>query len=137
MKAFLILITVFLVLSSCNDKIAKSINKFSDSTLVKLYDVQDKRKPAIVAAYFDDDNLQFRQTSLLAFGSIQDTSYLKPLSQKLTDPDFIIRKNAAFALGQMGEISDELIHSISKERDSIMGKANASNRVSVWKRDIG
>lgn len=120
MRISVIFLTILFASTSCGDKIAKSGNKFNDSTLVKLYNAQDKRDPALVATYLNADNLLYRQTSLLAFGSLQDTSYSKQLSEKLTDPDFIVRKNAAFALGQTGEMNEELIQSISDEKDSIV-----------------
>jgi len=119
MKLSVVIISILFVFTSCNDKIAKSRNKFSDSTIVKLYDALDKRESELIAPYLNDDKLLYRQASLLAFGSLQDTSYLKQLTKKLSDPDIIVRKNAAFALGQTGE-SHELIQSISQEGDSIV-----------------
>lgn len=97
-------------------------NKFSDSILVKLYDLQDRRLSDSLSHYTDVTNLSYKQTATLSFGSIQDTLYVNKLVEKLSDQDVVTRVNAAFALGQTGgkQTADFLIKRISKEQDSLV-----------------
>jgi cyclophilin family peptidyl-prolyl cis-trans isomerase/HEAT repeat protein len=102
MRVFLFALTLFSIAAniSCDERGLASINKFSDPTLVKVYDLQDRRLPDSLVNIFNQGNLFQQRDAILAFGSIQDTSYTEWLLDKMNNKDSIIRSHVAFALGQ-------------------------------------
>ncbi|HEU5293045.1 MAG TPA: peptidylprolyl isomerase [Cyclobacteriaceae bacterium] len=92
---------VFLfALVSCQKK---GINKFSDDTLVKIADFQDRRLSDSLYQFFNHENPTYRKDAVLAFASIQDTLAIARLANVLkNDSDMEVRSAAAFALGQTG-----------------------------------
>src|SRR5688572_19979193 len=76
------------------------INKFSDPTIVKIYDLKDRRLSDSLYHYFTSENLAYRVEAVLAFGSIQDSLAIDRIAQLLSDADPSVRKSAAFSLGQ-------------------------------------
>jgi cyclophilin family peptidyl-prolyl cis-trans isomerase/HEAT repeat protein len=99
MKFFLLIFCVVSLLCSCqNDPAA---NKFSDPSLVKISDLQDRRSGDSLASVFDDTNVAYRRAACLAFGSLQDSAYASKLQNLLiSDPDAEVRRFAAYSLGQ-------------------------------------
>lgn len=86
-------------LVSCEQK----VNKFSDNTLVKIADFQDRRLSDSLYQFFDHNNPKYRRDAVLAFASIQDTTAIARLGKVLReDLDDDVRAAAAFALGQTG-----------------------------------
>ncbi len=80
----------------------KDINKFSDNTLVKIADLQDRRQSDSLYNFFNDKNSTYRKAAVLAFASIQDTFAITRLLDVLRfDSDPEVRKAAAIALGQL------------------------------------
>src|SRR5690242_5686289 len=100
MNKVLLFCAVFLfALVSCDQK----INKFSDETLVKIADFQDRRLSDSLYQFFDHINPKYRRDAVLAFASIQDTTAIERLGKMLKeDLDDEVRAAAAFALGQTG-----------------------------------
>ena len=100
MNRLFILFFLALALVSCNNK--ESINKFSDPVLVKIADLKDRRLSDSLYQYFDNENAVYRKEAVLAFGSIQDTSFVEKAFKLLTDADADVRIATAFAIGQTG-----------------------------------
>jgi cyclophilin family peptidyl-prolyl cis-trans isomerase/HEAT repeat protein len=99
MKKSIGILIIACMLSACTDK---GLNKFSDPTLVKIADFQDRRLSDSLYAYFKHKNPTYRKEAVLAFASIQDTSAIEQLGTVLRfDADPEVRKRAAIALGQM------------------------------------
>jgi len=90
----------FLLLLGCA---LPSTNKFSDSTLVKIADFQDRRQADSLIRYLLHKNQIYRAEAARALGSVQDSAASLQLgSMLLEDPYIPARVNAAFALGQTG-----------------------------------
>jgi cyclophilin family peptidyl-prolyl cis-trans isomerase/HEAT repeat protein len=102
MHVVLFVVTLFSIVActSRDERGLDSINKFSDPTLVKVYDFQDRRLPDSLVHIFNQGNLFQQQDAILAFGSVQDTSYTEWLLAKMSNNDSTIRSHVAFALGQ-------------------------------------
>lgn len=98
MTRLLILCISIFFLGACNSK--KELNKFNDLTIVKIYDLQDRRETDSLITFLNHEDADYRAEAALAFGSIQDSTAVKALSVLLTDKDTTVRKNTAFALGQ-------------------------------------
>lgn len=101
---------LILVISACqheSDKIISQrvINKFNDSTLVNIYEAQDKRDTKTLLSYLNHENAMYREEAALAFGSVQDSSAITYLSLLLNDENAKVRKAAAYALGQTSDSS--------------------------------
>lgn len=112
------IILFFFVLVSCNKE---RINKFSDATLVKIADLQDRRLADSLYTFLSHENPVYRKEAALAFASIQDSSSIDELFSVLnSDAEPIVRAAAAFALGQIGssKVSELLFSSFAKENDS-------------------
>ena len=90
-----------LVLFSCTWK--DSANKFSDGTIVKIYEWKDRRLTDSLLRYLKSDQAVYRREAALAFATVQDSIAGLPLGALLLeDTDPSVRKSAAFALGQTG-----------------------------------
>ncbi len=118
-RLFICFITTVILVSSCSEEKA-SINKFSDPNLVKIADLQDKRKTDSLITFLTNENSLYRKEAALAFGSIQDSSVVDMIAKLLTDSDTAVRKAAAFALGQTKSRKSEsaLENAIANEKDS-------------------
>lgn len=78
-------------------------NKFSDSTIVDIADLQDRRQTDRLINYLLNKNPEYRSESALALASVQDSSASLQLGTMLLEDPFLqARINAAFALGQTG-----------------------------------
>ncbi len=102
-----------------------SVNKFSDPSIVAIYDLQDRRESIKLLAYFNDENPVYRAEAAMAFASVQDSAALQPLIKLLHDPAAAVRSASAYALGQIGssQAQDALMEAISAE-GNLTGKAN-------------
>ncbi|GAA0891937.1 hypothetical protein GCM10009122_16160 [Fulvivirga kasyanovii] len=98
------LLSVLCLIAACQAKVEKpgdiSLNKYADSTLVQIYDYQDKRDTKELLAYFNHENSEYRMAAAEAFGSVQDSLAIPMLGQLLYDSSAQVRKAAAYALGQ-------------------------------------
>lgn len=116
-------ISIFFILSvvaiSCDKK--STSNKFSDSTFVRLYDYQDRRLSDSLVRFIDGRDVSLKRAAILAFASIQDTLHVNKLLKELSDQDEIVRRYAAFALGQTGGYGTEtsLLSRLPNEKDSL------------------
>jgi hypothetical protein len=124
--------TLTCLMFSCKQSPVNDINKFSDATLVKIYDLKDRRSSDSLYQYFSSDNDTYRAEAVLAFASIQDSSGNDALGKMLKDESPQVRAAAAFAIGQIklsraeglivdalkqeqdGDVRDELIESYGK-----------------------
>ena len=94
-------ILLLLISAACSK--APGPNKFSDPSLVKIFDLKDKRLTDSLLILLRSGNPVYRRVAAMAFGSIQDTLASMALGTALLeDPDNEVRRNAAFALGQTG-----------------------------------
>lgn len=82
----------------CSDNAS---NKYSDLTLVKIADLQDRRQSDSLYVYLKDENPVYRKEAALAFASVQDSLAIDRLEEVLLlDAEPEVRKSAAIALGQ-------------------------------------
>jgi cyclophilin family peptidyl-prolyl cis-trans isomerase/HEAT repeat protein len=120
MKNVLALVLLAAVLYACSTG-TKSPNKFADETLVKIYDLRDRRMSDSLVSFFQDKNPLYRKEAALAFASVQDSTVVNQLEKLLqSDADTSVRKAAAFALGQTRSIAtpEILLRRISQEEDA-------------------
>lgn len=117
MRYLLILPYAFLFLTcSTNDTY---VNKFADSVFVKIAEYQDLRQPDSLTKFITSDNVEHRKAAVLAFASIQDTSYIDIIGAVLMkDNNPEVRAAAAFALGQTGGKKAFQVLSQSLSKDS-------------------
>ncbi|MBL6446136.1 peptidylprolyl isomerase [Fulvivirga sp. 29W222] len=98
------LLLLICVIAACQTKVEKpaniSLNKYSDSILIQIYDYQDKRDTKNLLSYFNHENSDYRKAAAEAFGSVQDSLAIPMLSHLLYDSSSQVRRAAAYALGQ-------------------------------------
>lgn len=102
MHKFLWLAFAFL---ACNSKPFpdERINKFADSQLVKIAQLQDQRDVNALIPFLKAKKAEHRVQAALAFASIQSDTVIPFLAQMLLiDQDELPRRAAAYALGQIG-----------------------------------
>jgi len=76
-------------------------------SILRTKDLRTPHDGSLLRLLSDPDPL-VRREATLAYGSIQDSSVIGPLTRNLTDPSLAIQEAAAFALGQTGTaMSDE------------------------------
>jgi cyclophilin family peptidyl-prolyl cis-trans isomerase/HEAT repeat protein len=80
-------------------------NKFSDSTLVEIYEMQDRRDANGLQSHLKSKEGKYRAAAAMAFGSVQDTNSIPLLISLLSDGDKNVQTAAAWALGQTGHAS--------------------------------
>lgn len=96
----LILFVPILLLTYCTSQQVKN-NKFSDSILVSISDLQDRRQVDSLRLFLENENPLYRKEACLAFASVQDSLAASALGKVLKqDGDEHVRAAAAFALGQ-------------------------------------
>ncbi len=76
------------------------VNKFSDSTILNIYALQDERKSQAIASYFTSENPAYRKEAAMAMASVQDPGMIPFLAVLLDDANSQVRSSAAYALGQ-------------------------------------
>ncbi len=96
----LILFLPILLLTYCTSQQGKN-NKFSDSTLISISDLQDRRQVDSLSLWLENENPLYRKEACLAFASVQDSLVVPALGLIVKqDNDEQVRAAAAFALGQ-------------------------------------
>jgi cyclophilin family peptidyl-prolyl cis-trans isomerase/HEAT repeat protein len=125
MKHIYLLTLLAFFISCSNDKKSGNgssgpANKFHDTTLVRIYTLQDERNTNALLAYLDHSNPLYREEAALAFASVQDTAALKKLGKLLNDEQANVRKAAAYAFGQAGDSTFDfyLLEAIKSETNS-------------------
>lgn len=95
-------------------------NQFSDPVLITIYNYQDQRNTSQLIPFFHHKNPAYRYASALAFGSIQDTNAILPLTGLLSDTSADVRFAATYSLGQTRHPTAEkhLINAFKKEKFS-------------------
>ena len=100
MNRSVLLIFVFVFLFACG-KAHKPVNLFSDDVIAHIADLKDRRSTDSLLLFFSDDDPSYRREAVLAFGSVQDSLAVQGIGELLIgDPDTLVRRAAAFALGQ-------------------------------------
>ncbi|MDQ4141455.1 MAG: HEAT repeat domain-containing protein, partial [Bacteroidota bacterium] len=125
MKYFYFLL-IYLIFTSCQipgrQSSVLTTNKFTNATLRAIYTAQDERKTSALLPFLTHADARYRQEAAQAFASVQDSQAITPLTQLLTDPEPVVRRAAAYALGQTGQSSVEklLQSAIKKETEGIV-----------------
>lgn len=102
-------IFLFLILcaSSCvppTDRTSTDVAMdFSNTTIVKILDLQDRGEVDSLYPYLKDKNPTIRFNAVKAFASIKDSSTVDTIISMLKDPVLEIRTAAAYVLGQLGD----------------------------------
>jgi cyclophilin family peptidyl-prolyl cis-trans isomerase/HEAT repeat protein len=119
-------------------------NKFSDPTILKIGEFQDRRQTDSLIHLLLNKNPIYRTEAALALGSVQDsTASLQLGSMLLEDPIVEARKAAAFALGQTnGTASVNALIPALEDRDNsvvcealvALGKVVSKDDLSVLKK---
>lgn len=105
-------------------KQTKLTNRFTDDTLVVIYNHQTARNSKEIISFFTNTNPVYREAAAMAFASVQDTTVADTLASLLKDQVIEVRKAAAYALGQVGKkmnspakVQDELLKAWQREED--------------------
>ncbi len=134
MKGFIVTLAATLVLLACSKP-----NKFSDSNIVVIYDLSDKRNSDSLAQFLAHTDERYRAEACLAFGSVQDTLKSNLLgSILLEDVSENVRANAAFALGQTGGFAsvNALIPAVSDKSSAVVAEVLEALGKSITKNDL-
>lgn len=118
MKFSVLIFYVFLTFLSCGEK-EQPLNRFNDPAIIAIADLQDRRSADSLLTFLNHSNPAYRQAASLAFASIQDSNYVEPLRNLLLeDDDTLVRKAAAYAIGQTYSSRSEqsLIDAAGKEK---------------------
>ena len=104
---------------SCREKRNGVANKFSDSVLINIYDLKDRRLADSLYQYFTSPNEKYREEAVLAFASIQDSTSIGAIGKMLQDESGKVRAAAAFSIGQIGSSLGEplLVESLKTEKE--------------------
>lgn len=124
-----------LILGSC----AAPENKFSDATIVRIYDLKDKRSADSLQTFFKSTDLVYRREAALAFASVQDSTASTALGNLLLeDSDPEVRVNAAFALGQTGgtQAVNALIPALDDQSNAVVCEVIEALGKTVSKKDF-
>lgn len=103
------LICTIVVIAACQSQADKpqvvSLNKFDDTTIVRIYELRDQRDGRSLMGYLNHEESLYRKEAAMALGSVQDSSALPMLALLLNDASPQVRRAAAFALGQLYDSS--------------------------------
>lgn len=106
-----ILLLNIIFFSQCvppEEEVLTEVNlNFKNKTLQKIYNFQDKQILDSLYTYFRHKDPTFRYASVMAFASIKDETALDSLYPMLNDKIDKVKMAAAYAIGQVGEASDE------------------------------
>ncbi|MBR9861078.1 hypothetical protein GYB22_10110 [bacterium] len=123
MSKFLAAVALAVILFSCNPGAMpeEPINRFSDPQLVKIYDLQDRRKSEEIIPFLKAKKEEHRVAAALAFASTQDPLGIPYLSQMAqSDQGAEARRAAVYALGQIGDSTavDALLNALAYETET-------------------
>lgn len=121
MKCFATLCALIIaaLLCSCRPSQKSYVNKFADTTILKIYDLQDRRKADSLYQFFSSADERHRAEAVLALASIQDSLGITALGKMLRDNSSTVRASAAFAIGQLKSSSGKrlLVEALQHEKD--------------------
>ncbi|MEJ1236744.1 peptidylprolyl isomerase [Chryseolinea sp. T2] len=100
-RCSLLLFSLALFLGCSSNPTESHINRYDDSTYVRIGDFQDRRLADSLIVFLRHSNHSYRQQALIALGSVQDSTVVDEIGSLLSDSNDSIRMAAAFALGQI------------------------------------
>lgn len=116
-----------LLLAFCTPPENKTLTEvrtsFSDSTLQRIYDFQDRQLTDSLLRFFRHEDPSYRYAAAMAFGSVRDSSALDSLAILLKDEIEKVRVAAAYAMGQIGSLKAEA---------ALVGAFNQYDTAGVW-----
>jgi cyclophilin family peptidyl-prolyl cis-trans isomerase/HEAT repeat protein len=118
MRRFFYMPVMALILFCCQEP-DQPPNNFSDPVLVQIADFQDRRLADSLYPFFHHAQAVYRRHAVRAFGSLQDDGHVDRIGKLLLmDSDALVRKAAAFALGQIQHADCEriLLGALVKEK---------------------
>jgi cyclophilin family peptidyl-prolyl cis-trans isomerase/HEAT repeat protein len=119
-RYFVFFSLLLLVVSGCHSyEKEASLNRFSDSTYVRINEFQDRRSGDSLVAFLQHKSPDYRRQALIALGSVQDSTIVDRIGTALRDKEATVRLAAAFTLGQTKcAASEQLLHaSLQAERE--------------------
>ncbi len=126
MKVICLLAFSWMLFVACSKEPPRGINKFADSTIVRIADLQDRRQSDSLYEYLHHPLAVYRREAALALASVQDTLAAGSLGQLLNnDEEPAVKKAAAFALGQTKcRLSEKILESAynNEKRSDILGE---------------
>jgi cyclophilin family peptidyl-prolyl cis-trans isomerase/HEAT repeat protein len=98
----------------------KTTNKFQDPVLKEIYTLGNARNSQGLQTFLQHANPQYRLEAATFYASMHDSSALPALYPLLNDPVPLVRRNTAFAIGQMRKSSavPYLIKHFEQEKDA-------------------
>lgn len=100
MKYVSLFFLLLLSLASCKQK-SGGVNHFQDPNIVTIAQLQDQRAGDSLVQFFNHQEPTYRRLSVLAFGSIQDSTFVKNIGELIeSEKDSAVLTAAAFSLGQ-------------------------------------
>ena len=113
------LLLLLLIVAACNKQPQKSAaNKYTNTTVQQIHNLKNDRNTKALLPYLKSENALFRREAALAFASVQDEAALQDLILLLRDPSAEVCLQAAYAIGQLGNVEAEgaLMAAVEKER---------------------
>ena len=127
-----------IIFFECSCSFRKDTNKFSDPTVVRIADFQDRHQTDSLYQFLKSANPIYRREAALAFASIQDTLASSILGNVvLEDSNAGVRQAAAFALGQTGGFVsvNSLIPAASDKDLTVVGEVLEALGKTIEKKD--
>mgnify|MGYP000427091252 CR=1 FL=1 len=107
----LLIVTTILLWTQCvpvkEEVIADIDLNIKDKRLQNVFNLQDQGLSDSLYTYFSDIDPTYRYAAAMAFGSHRDTNAISRLAFLLKDPNQDVRVAAAYAIGQISNISGE------------------------------
>jgi cyclophilin family peptidyl-prolyl cis-trans isomerase len=138
-----------LILAACNTEpeIPPSANHFDQPGMIDLMELIDKRQTDQIIPYLSSKNSKLKALATKGCGSLQDSVLISPLTLVLIDSLPEIRRDAAFALGQIRNNAafDALFEQLNKETDTrtkseiwiALGKTASASDVDTLIKSVG
>ncbi len=99
-----------------------------DTIARQILDHQDRLQPGPIFPYFNHRDPTYRYLAAGAFASLKDEAAIDSLLLLLEDPVREVRKSAAFALGQIGDIrAEDALITAFQDQDSSIDANNELN----------
>jgi cyclophilin family peptidyl-prolyl cis-trans isomerase/HEAT repeat protein len=118
----LTVIIVLLLSFSCTRK-DTNLNKYSDSVVLAIAELQDKRNTDSLLLLLSHENTYYRKEAALAFASLQDSASVKDLANVLLkDNEAEVRAASAFSLGQTSCLQTQvaLTNALANEKEGVV-----------------
>lgn len=113
---------IAIVFLSCSETPEAPVNTalIADPEIQALIDAADRRESEVLLRYLNDSTLLYRELAAHHAASFNDTTLLPGLINALESSSVLLRKNAAFALGQQGSEAPypQLVQYYSTEKNT-------------------